>query len=247
MQANSTDKPLNPDPVGAWAKAWGVNYLQGPEIDALNSTIQKLADEGKIGKTILDIGSGKNPVSRLIPFHPDRKLITLDLHGKENESAAHLHIRLDAEIIGDQEQQEVRTAIAKVAKFLDIQSEIPCNTQQIDTIILSQILNYVDYKNLLEACKKYLKPGGHIIIMNKPGFGYFSLTKPTGLRFNDDFNVAAKELGYSIEEQKFPYHNHAIDGDHTARAFMIAVLQKPEDSATLATWPSQSIQLGNPA
>jgi hypothetical protein len=47
--------------------------------------------------------------------------------------------------------------------------------ERADTIVYSDILNYVDFRKVLSGFAKYLKPDGRIIVLNLPHRGNRSL------------------------------------------------------------------------
>ncbi|MCF6402532.1 class I SAM-dependent methyltransferase [Chitinophaga filiformis] len=92
-----------------------------------------------------------------------------------------------------------------------------------DNIIISQVLNYVDYKSLLAELFTLVKSGGHLFINNVCDYGLPILF--SGKRPSDNESVIAASLaaGFSIKEQRvIPKYFRKEPADR-----LILVLQRP--------------------
>jgi hypothetical protein len=76
--------------------------------------------------------------------------------------------------------------------------------EQVDTIVVSDLLNYVDFRKVLGAFGKYLKPGGRFIVNNLPMRGNQALFSDKGLKDNRDLYQFLEEEGFEIEHKSFP-------------------------------------------
>lgn len=86
-----------------------------------------------------------------------------------------LRVRLDAEKVGQFSALSFRKAILRVCASVEINPKTEERTEQADTIVYSDILNYVDFRKVLSGFAKYLKPDGRIIVLNLPHRGNRSL------------------------------------------------------------------------
>jgi hypothetical protein len=75
-----------------------------------------------------------------------------------------------------------RKAILRVCAFLEINPKTGAKTERADTIVFSDMLNYVDL--VLNGFAKYLKPDGRIIVLNFPYRGSRLLFSDKGLKDN---------------------------------------------------------------
>lgn len=97
---------------------------------------------------------------------------------------------------------------------VDLNNINPNKTEQFDTVIISQVLNYVDYNKALKDISKFIKPGGKIIITNTLEQGdrdFFHLKKPQKAA---DIETALVSLGFST------LHRYRNEGVITPEEFM---------------------------
>ena len=155
--------------ANSWQQYWGESY--GPELKQhlLKPVFGKLETEEKIGNLIIDVGSGAWPVTRLLKARPERKRVCVDIAADNDGSLDELRIRLDAEKVGQFGAPSFRKAIIRVCAFLGINRKTAEKAERADT------LNYVDFRKVLSAFAKYLKPDGRIIVLNLPYRGNSSL------------------------------------------------------------------------
>jgi len=124
------------------------------------------AESTPLGNTILDLGSGPNPISYLIKDR-NKKIITVDFVNPNQKYHKDLHINRNIKSIFNKDSFAFKRTLLEISKYLNIDPRVS-KKESIDTIILSDILNYLPYKSLFTELKKYLKPGGVIIIYNQP-------------------------------------------------------------------------------
>lgn len=83
-----------------------------------------------------------------------------------------------------------------------------------DSIVVSHVLNYIDYKLFLMVPKDFLRPGGLIFINNVPNYGleeFFSDNRPKSIPETISTLI---EAGYRIMEKEIlpsPYPKHQKD------------------------------------
>jgi len=129
-----------------WQQYWGESY--GPALKRLllNPVFGKLETEEKIGNLIVDVGSGTSPVTQLVKTKPGRKRICVDIAADNVGSLDELRIRLDAEKVGQFRTLSFRKALLRVCAFLQINPKTEAKTERADTLVFSDMLNYVDFR-----------------------------------------------------------------------------------------------------
>lgn len=87
-----------------------------------------------------------------------RPLVAHDFH----------HIRGDIRRTAEPDSFAMRRAIVQIAHTLGVDPRT-AKPQQVDTIICSDILNYLPYEDVTRTLSHYLKRGGLLIVLNQPG------------------------------------------------------------------------------
>ena len=186
-----------------WRQYWGESY--GPESkQLLKPVFDKLETEEKIGDLIIDVGSGAWPVTQLLKTRPARKRICIDIAADNVGSLNERRIRLDAEKMGQLRSLSFRKALLRVCAFLGKNPRTETETERADTIVFSDLLNYVDFRKVLNGFEKYLKPGGRIIVFNLPNRGNGLLFSDKGLKDNRELYAFLAEHHFEIEHKAFP-------------------------------------------
>jgi hypothetical protein len=195
---------MTPNDANPWQRYWGESY--GPESKQLllKPVFDKLETEEKIGNLIIDVGSGALPVTQLLKAKPARKRICIDIASDNVGSLNDLRIRLDAEKAGQFGSLSFRKALLRVCAFLAINPKTQANTERADTIVFSDMLNYVDFRKVLNGFGKYLRPGGRMIVFNLPNRGNGLLFSDEGLKANRELYAFFEENRFEIEHKVFP-------------------------------------------
>ena len=115
-----------------------------------------------------------------------------------------LRIRLDAEKVGQFRTLSFRKALLRVCAFLGINPQTETKTDRADTIVFSDVLNYVDFRKVLNGFAEYLKPGGRIIVFNLPNRGNGVLFSDKGVQDNRQLYAFLVEHHFEIEHKAFP-------------------------------------------
>jgi hypothetical protein len=92
----------------------------------------------------------------------------------------------------------------RVCAFLGINPKTEAKTQRADTIVFSDTLNYVDFREVLNGFGNYLKPGGRIIVFNLSNRGHGLLFSDMGLKDNRQLYTFLEEHHFEIEHKAFP-------------------------------------------
>lgn len=197
-------KKLQERGANPWQEYWGETYAPELKQRLLKPLFAELEKEGKVGNLIVDIGSGAQPVTRLLDSRLGRKRVLVDIAADNRGSAAELKLRLDAEKIGQLGQLSFRKALLRVCAFLQINPRKETEIQRADTIVISDTLNYVDFRKVLSGLASYLRPNGRIIILNMPYRGNHTLFSDLGLKDNRQLYPFLEEQGFEIEHKAFP-------------------------------------------
>ena len=197
-------KSLDAKGANPWQEYWGETYAPELKQRLLKPLFDELEKEGKIGNLIVDIGSGAQPVTRLLEPRPERKRVFVDIAADNRGSVDELKLRLDVEKIGNPEQLSCRKAMLRVCTFLQIDVRTGVEMERADTMVISDTLNYVDFRNVLSGLASYLKPNGRIVILNLPYRGNRTLFSDLGLKDNCQLYPFLEEQGFEIEYKAFP-------------------------------------------
>jgi hypothetical protein len=187
-----------------WQEYWGESYAPELKQRLLEPVFAKLETAEKIGNLIIDVGSGASPVTRLLKTKPGRKRVCVDIAADNDGSLDELRIRLDAEKVGQFGAPNFRKAIIRVCAFLGINPKTAEKAERADTIVVSDTLNYVDFRKVLSAFANYLEPNGRIIVLNLPYRGNSSLFSEKGLKDNRELYTFLEEHHFEIEHKAFP-------------------------------------------
>jgi hypothetical protein len=187
-----------------WQEYWGETYAPELKQRLLKPVFDELESEGRIGDLIVDIGSGAQPVTRLLEPRPGRKRICVDIAADNRGSVDELRLRLDGEKIGQLDRLSFRKALLRGCAFLGIDPRKDVEIQRADTIVISDALNYVDFRKVLCGFASYLKPNSRIIILNLPYRGNHSLFSDLGLKDNRQLYAFLEEQHFEIEHKAFP-------------------------------------------
>src|SRR5215469_2112967 len=123
-------KGLDRGEANRWQEYWGDTYAPELKQKLLQPVFEKLDAEEKIGKLIIDVGSGASPVTRLLRSKPGRKRLCVDIAADNAGSTDELRVRLDAEKIGEFRALSFRKALLRVCGFLNIKPHIDVETER---------------------------------------------------------------------------------------------------------------------
>jgi hypothetical protein len=187
-----------------WRRYWGETYGPGLKQWMLKPVFEEMEKRDQIGNLIIDAGSGAVPVTDFIPSRPGRKRILVDIAADNGGSADRQRIQLDAEKVGEPGALSLRKALLRVCRFLGIDPRASSRPGRADTIVFSDLLNYVDFRKVLGGFADYLKPGGRIIVINLPMRGNEALFSEKGLKDNGQLYAFLEERRFEVELKSFP-------------------------------------------
>jgi SAM-dependent methyltransferase len=209
-----------------WQEYWGESYAPELKQQLLRPVFGKLEAEEKIGNLIVDVGSGVSPVTRLLKTRPGRKRVCVDIAADNGGSLDELRIRLDAEKAGQFLALSFRKALLRVCAFLEINPKTDGKRGRADTIVFSDVLNYVDFRKVLSGFGKYLKPDGRIIVLNLPHRGNASLFSDNGLKDNRQLYAFLEEHHFEIEHKAFPKRSRN-ETDESEELIVLVARRRP--------------------
>ncbi|HWB61802.1 MAG TPA: hypothetical protein VG733_20135 [Chthoniobacteraceae bacterium] len=187
-----------------WELYWGATYSPAIKRRLLEPVFDGLESEDKIGNLIVDVGSGASPVTRLLKAKPGRKWICVDIAADNASSPDELRVRLDAGKVGEPGVLGLRKALIRACLFLGMDPRTAVDREQADTIMFSDILNYVDFRKVLDGFATYLKTGGRMLVINLPMRGSRALFSEKGLKNNNHLYTFLSEHHFEIEYKSFP-------------------------------------------
>jgi len=227
MSLGRYDRPdANP-----WQEYWGEEFGSKLKQHLLRPFFDELEKEGRIGNLILDLGSGAWPVTRLLGTRPDRKRICVDIAADNVQSLDELRIRLDAEKVGQFRTLSFQKAILRICTFLELNPRTETKIERVSTIVIFDLLNYVDFRMVLIGFAKYLKAGGRIIIVNLPYRGNRSLFSDKGLKDNHQLYAFLKEHHFEIEKIAFPKRARKVTDDSQELIMLVAGKRRHQSQA----------------
>jgi len=195
----------NPLPCATpWDENWGATYSPELKRRLLSPLLTELDDDGKIGRLVVDVGSGAKPVSCFLPPCPGRRFIHLDIAALNLVDAESCYVRFNAEYVNRPDSIAYRKALLQVSRFLVINPHRSAQRELATTLLFSDILNYVDFRNVLLGFLRFLAPGGRIIIVNLPTRGIESEFSEKRLKRNEDLYAFLAEQHLEIESKEFP-------------------------------------------
>lgn len=182
-----------------WEKEWGRRYDPETKKATIEQRIKRLDQEGKIGRVVLDVGSGSSSVTHPLLFsHDDHKVILVDIAAPQfKQYGDELTVPADIQTLGDGSIATARTLL-QTAEFLGVDPR--SEPEQVDFIVLSEVLNYIDYRQVLANLVHHLKVGGRVLIENMPGRGIKDLMPESGVKDNQELLTTLANLNLVIEE-----------------------------------------------
>lgn len=188
-----------------------------------------------MGNVVLDLGSGPKPMSFLLSGGKKR-LVTVDFIRPMQLRKDNLHVSRNIKNCLDRSSYYFRRSLVEVSKFLHLDPRKD-GKEIFDSVIMSEILNYLPYEEVLKKVVENLKPGGLIIIFNQPGRTFelpedlessvkeFILDKDAVKSNVGLLDFASKEMGLQViyfeEAENLPGYT----GEKTA----LAIFRKPTE------------------
>ncbi len=180
-----------------WDSVWGMKYDQTLTEEVLKPFLCRLEENGLVGPVVFDIGCGAFPASAYLSGR--NRLVCVDIAGEERVEHNKIKVRFDIGKWADSDSPETRRARSKIRAFLNIGQHDTLDGR-VDTFILSNILNYFDYRQGIAQFRKLLRANGRLIVLNRPYKGGYFLASGRGLTNNSRFIEYLEGSGFLIEE-----------------------------------------------
>ena len=199
--------PLNWEPVPEqpdveWQKHWGEAYGLKLKAWLLEPLFERLEAEGRIGNVIVDVGSGAQPVTRFLPPKDGRKRVCVDIAAEPGGAEDEMRVKMDVEKVGGRDALSFRKALVRACRFFELNPRERMGAA--DLMVFSDVLNYVDFREVLGGFGQFLKLGGRMIVVNLPIRGNVALFSEKGLKDNRELYAFLAEEGFEIESKDFP-------------------------------------------
>ncbi len=207
--------PKGQSPREVWKEQWGKGYDIGPKNLRILPLMEELDKQGRLGRNIIDIGSGSTRMIGIYDgsvggvYYPTegKKIVRIDIAmpypSRSIDSI--LEIRGDLEGIEDK-------SIAQLRRFVRVARHFGADPRQdiqiADTILLSEVLNYIDYKKTIGNIPRFLKRQGRLVIYNDPTRGFREVFSPAGLKANSELIAKLEEVGLGIEHLTCPRRHY---------------------------------------
>ncbi|OGG44387.1 hypothetical protein A2841_01775 [Candidatus Kaiserbacteria bacterium RIFCSPHIGHO2_01_FULL_48_10] len=148
-------------------------HWQQTKVNGVQKYLKGFDRASMIGDVVVDVGGGQRPVSFFLR-KPGRKILSIDFVKPKIGNGDIKHLKGDIREISNLKSFARRKALLKTAEWLGVDSR-SASPQQIDTLIFSDVLNYVPYEATIRAFAPHLKENGTLIVLNQPGRGFGGL------------------------------------------------------------------------
>ncbi len=180
------------DKIQEWNTCWGDVYNLERK-NQYREFLLRLSYLDILGRTLIDVGCGIKSVIDHLPSHRHKKVF-VDLSSgiyQRNPSSSHdTYIRMDLHRLTENNHRDFKRFMKKLYTFLGEErgnrasSGLFHKLGFVDSIVYSDILNYIDYRNVMRALYKNLRSGGRKIIFNKINMGFQHLLSPSRPKSN---------------------------------------------------------------
>lgn len=181
-----------------WESEWGTTYDPSWKKEDLEPVLRDLDRDGKIGRLVVDVGAGAHPVSASLQ-RSGRKIVEIDIAARE-QGHGRFQLAYDIGKIDDGSMATSR-ALWRAAKYAE-EDLRQASRERVDTIICSEILNYVDAVYVLSRLASYLKPGGRFVIFNMANRGFTDLFSERKFATDEQLRAFLEAGGFEIELSK---------------------------------------------
>jgi 23S rRNA U2552 (ribose-2'-O)-methylase RlmE/FtsJ len=207
-----------------WDHCWGDTYALDYKVQDVVGILDQYDYLYGLGDVILDVGSSS--VVYLKYLQKPHRIVAVDIAGAARSNQNILGLQFDITKIVDETSQETREAVAKVAAFLGVDCLKPDSRQQVDCVVLSDVLNYLDYPAVLQNLHKYVKLGGKLVIANRPGRGYDHLFSPQHPSSNTELLQTLQGMGFVFRH----VHYDVLLGETEDNCYIVAIAEFPQSS-----------------
>ncbi|MFH2145425.1 MAG: hypothetical protein ABII75_05285, partial [Candidatus Omnitrophota bacterium] len=220
------DKVLFEEPYGPVAVKKKTNDLLG-----------KLGRAGKIGRLVLDVGASSIPITGVFAFLDSHAVIGIDSAYQVPFKNLEPHIGTPFLLVKSYAHKldEVLETQA-VRDFLKDTSGL--GQAPVDAVVFSDILNYVDYRQVIGKALKKLRVGGRMIIVNMAGAGFPDKYSEKGVKTNSELRNFLKEQDLVFEEEYCEYagRDHVFITETKRRDYIVCRKVIPSGEEEIAAF-----------
>lgn len=162
--------------------------------------LEDMRQKNILGNNIMDIGCGAKPISQNLQRL--NKLVLVDIGTINIIDADVLSVCYDINELNETQNESTLMFKRKIKDFL--------GEEVINTIILSNILNYVNYKVVLNQLYQLIHPGSRLVILNRPFKGSYNFVSDYGVNCNIELINTLESANFVIEEMKFWTNPHEL-------------------------------------
>jgi len=164
-----------------WNENWGSKYNINRK-KQFKKILIELSKKNILGKNVVDVGCGNSPLISCLPNNKYKKIyldISKGIENKINDSN-NLFVKIDLNNIFTDNQNDFKKYLKKIYQFLGEEeitnySNFKKKINYADTIIFSDVINYINYRDIFKKFYSFLKKDGRKIIFNKINMGFYHL------------------------------------------------------------------------
>lgn len=197
-----------------------VNWGPAVKIQQVRRILFDLYSAGSLGKRILDLGSSDSPVTMPLMHRSGCLTLCVDI-GFSEEFSETAKLSPYYFVQGDAENLVPVFSRNDVRQFWQLGEND--NTSFLDTAVISDLLNYVDFRLVINNVLASLKPGGRLVVCNMAGvLAQEWLAHPDGVKSNSELLAFLRGQNVMIERLDEARDNIARQVDSVQRQIVVA-------------------------
>lgn len=186
--------------TATWDSGWGCEWYA----QDIRQTFMGFQKRGGLRGNILDVGCSAFPVTSEL----DRALcrvIELDCAAVgESVRERSLLVRANIEDVFRAPSPDLDATEKYIGEFLGVSCASAEDRRQLDAVVFSQVLKYIDYQQVVHGILRYLKPGAELYVADVPTRTVEHLESPQGLKKTDDVLRVLNSAGFLITDRSSP-------------------------------------------
>jgi len=224
---------IRPEQIRCWEhrrfsnEYYGTSYSPRSTRQRGMSLLLKLHKENKLGKLVLDVGSSTNPLSFAFATNRGHVILCVDIAlGNNKEYIDWRGAIYSPMIIVKGDVQDIDRVLQKqIVKELFKDNNI--QSPKFDSVICSDILNYVNYQKVLIDVLRHMKQDSCLIIVNMAGIvAEERLASEYGVKSNAELLSFLKWMRLNIEDYDPAMLDYTDDVDTPQRDIIICTATK---------------------
>jgi hypothetical protein len=186
-----------------WVSQWGSGYAPDFKRAEVAPILKQMESKGSLGNVLLDAGSGS--LDRGESYYPleGKRVVRIDIGMPYPHRIRGNVLELQADV-EDKSPGSIRQLrrLLMISRHLGIDPRI--QPLEFDTIILIDILNYVDFRETISSLLPFLRQDGRMFISNMPGMGIQGALSERGVQSNYELLSHIRVCGMIIEHLAQP-------------------------------------------